>query len=681
MTHRSYRLTHLLFILVLSGSFLAAMLSLLWASRHLSAPQSNTVLTQALPVLLTALLVLGTIATLLYHRLASQGRTSQRQTTELLDTQRRLQHQQEVWRHLRELHQQDIPEEHFLEAVQVSLRELLGVSRVSLWLFDHSRGVMTCRSSLDPALVGTSIDMDSIGAYIDTLHRAPCLESNHVQADERLVGLQAYLAEHQIVSMLDVGIFVGGELRGTLCCESQRPRQWQADEINSVMGVSGLLSQFAESLRRKAVEDDLYQHLHYDAVTGLPTLRGLDEAIEQTATQLRDFHLVVIRVRGLRHINEMQGQAGGDEAMRQVVAEIRRRLIPQRNAPRLARLPANKLVVILPGVHQDPWLQQRLSGMLVELTETPWSILDHSCQLRFSAGMAHFPRDGDHFDRVLQRAELALKHARRRAPPSLIGYSPQLSEQESRQMRIERELRTAIAEHQFRLFLQPQFRADGGLQGAELLLRWQHPRKGTIPPDAFIDHAERSGLIRPIGYWVLEQAVALLRGPLADCDLILAVNVSIQQLHDSDFIPHLETLLGHGGFAPDRLVLEIVESLLANPGMAATLEALHKLGVQLALDDFGTGYSSLRYLQDFPVDEIKLDKIFIDPLQQGRDAPLARSIIALAKTLHLRVVAEGIEVAEQLDFLRQQRVDLLQGYFLAPPEPAEAFLARLESHG
>ena len=664
--------------MLLLGNFLAAALIIVWVNQQQADSSPDSLFLQMLAAILVSLGLLGIVAILGYRYLSHHGRTLSRQNDELRDTQARLRQQQQIWQHLRDLYHQDISEENFLQAVQVALSELLNVHRISLWFFDDPPGAMTCRSSLETSLVGVQIDMTSLGKYIEALHRAPCLATLHSQQDPRLEALRSYFVEHGIVSTMEVGIFVGGELRGTLCCESLQPREWRADEINSVMGVSGLLSQFAESLRRREIEHDLYQHIHYDHVTGLPTIHALNETLERTASRMPAFHLVLIRVRGLGHINALLGQGGGDEALRQVATEIRGYLLPHRRIPRLVRLPANQLAIILPGTGLDAWLQQRLGEMLSNLTERAWLVQAQSCQLRFSAGMAHYPSDGNDLQLVLQRAELALKHARQQTIPALIQYEPALGEWERQQIQIERELRLALDTQQFRLHLQPQFTPEGELRGAEVLLRWQHPEHGLVAPGYFIDHAERSGLIRPIGYWVLEQAVELLRGPLSGTDTTLSVNVSVQQLSDDDFLSRIETLLDKGGFAPRRLVLEIVESLLATPGMVTTLCALRQLGVQLALDDFGTGYSSLRYLQEFPVDEIKLDKAFIDPVQHGADAPLARSIIALARTLHLRLVAEGVETATQLEFLRQQQASMMQGYYLAYPEPVETFLARPE---
>ncbi|GHA89199.1 putative bifunctional diguanylate cyclase/phosphodiesterase [Modicisalibacter luteus] len=673
-----YRRAQFLLTTLLFGNFLAATLIVVWVTRQQADSSPDSLFLQLLAVVLVSLGLLGIVALLCYRYLSHHGRTLSRQNDELRDTQARLRQQQQIWQHLRDLYHQEIPEEDFLQAVQVALRDLLDVPRISLWFFDDPPGTMTCRSSLVASLVGFQIDMASLGRYIEALHRAPCLATPRSQQDPRLEALRHYFAEHGVTSTLEVGIFVGGELRGTLCCESTQPREWRADEVNSVMGVSGLLSQFAESLRRREVEHDLYQHIHYDDVTGLPTIHALNETIERTASRMQAFHLVLVRVRGLGHINTLLGQSGGDEALRQVAKEIRGYLLPHRRFPRLVRLPGNQLAIILPGIGLDTWLQHRLGEMLSKLTDRTWQVQAQPCQLRFSAGMAHFPSDGNDLQLVLQRAELALKHARQQATPVLIQYDSGLGEWERQQIQIERELRLALDTDQLRLYLQPQFTLAGDLRGAEVLLRWQHPEHGLVAPGYFIDHAERSGMIRPIGYWVLEQAVELLRGPLAETDTTLSVNVSVQQLSDDDFLPRIESLLDKGGFAPRRLVLEIVESLLATPGMAMTLRALRQLGVQLALDDFGTGYSSLRYLQEFPVDEIKLDKAFIDPVQHGADAPLARSIIALARTLHLRLVAEGVETASQLEFLRQQQANMMQGYYLAYPEPVMTFLARPE---
>ncbi|MDW5375722.1 GGDEF and EAL domain-containing protein [Halomonas sp. HP20-15] len=677
-TKCSYRKIQRLFLWSLVASLAAAAASLYGAAQYHGASFRDDLLTTALVTLALAMIPLGVIVFLALRRIVRSDPPPSTDNGDASPAQQRLDQQQRVWRHLRELHQQNVPEPRFLAAVLESLKALLGTPRISIWFFDDAGQTLTCRCSLPASPIDDRLERQKLNHYFDTLHRMPYVAANHAFEDTRLGGLEDYLDKHGIAALLDVGIFVGGELRGVLCCGDSQPRDWQPDEINTVMGVSGLLSQFAESLRRREIEDDLDQQIHFDTITGLPNLRGLTRAIDRQGAALSAYHLVVVRIGGLRQVNQQFGQEAGNQTLGEVASALRKRLMPQRRAPRLARLPGNYLAILLPGDSPDAWLLQRLEETLTALTETPWLSADHPCQLHFLAGVAHYPRDGHSLDEVLQAAELALKQTRQQDQRLLLEYMPELSEWAAQRLRIEQELRTALAQQQFRIVLQPQFTDQGTLYGAELLLRWQHPERGLLAPGYFIGDAERCNLMRPIGDWVLDQAASLLSGPLADTDLTLSVNVSIQQLADSAFAARIEGVVASNGFAPQRLVLEIVESLLATPELAATLQQLRQLGVQLAIDDFGTGYSSLRYLQEFPLNEIKLDKTFIDPLQHSDDAPLARSIIALAQTMKLRLVAEGIETESQLIFLRRHGVSRLQGYYLARPEAPEAFLARLK---
>ncbi|WP_432415014.1 putative bifunctional diguanylate cyclase/phosphodiesterase [Chromohalobacter israelensis] len=626
------------------------------------------------------LIVIGGVillATLLLRRMARQTRDSIRQWQALLNAQQRQADQQEAWRRMRELLQRDLDEDAFLRALLDTTAEVLGVERAGLWFLDEDRA-LTCRMSLIDSLNGLRLSPNGLDGYLASLTYNPCLVTSDAQHDERLAGLRDYLRDNRIQAMLDVGIFVGGELRGAICCESTHPREWQGDEITSLMGFAGLLSQFSESLRRREVEHDLYRQLHHDEVSDLATLKGLLERLHALIRSHGSFHLLVVRLGGLSHINETLGQQAGDEAIRQVAAKLKERLTELQGEILIGRLPANRLLITIPGQTDDS-LRRYCLQRLLTLGDGTWRVFGTPCQLRFNIGVTRYPYDANDIESLLQRAELAVQHARETLPHHLAFYTSQLSDWEHRLSRLERELRTALDAQQLRLYLQGQFDTSGRLAGAEVLLRWQHPREGLLAPGSFIAEAEHSGLIRPMGQWVLEQACALLGGVLRDSDLTLSVNVSVQQLHDDAFITTLTHLLDRHGFAPHRLILEVVESLLVTPGVASRLNALRALGIRLALDDFGTGYSSLRYLQDFQVDEIKIDKIFVDAIKERQDAPLVRSIIALGKALELRVVAEGIESAFQQDYLVTNGVDFLQGYYLARPEPVDAFLRRLDT--
>ncbi|SDM58652.1 diguanylate cyclase (GGDEF) domain-containing protein [Franzmannia pantelleriensis] len=627
----------------------------------------------ALAWLAAGVTVLLGVSWLLIRELDRQRHEHRRMQQALHDSRQRLLAQQQAWHELRDL-QHEARDSDFYTSVLASTARLMNVPRVSIWLLDDD--TMTCQASLDAAQVGEQLPIADLDGYLGALRESPSLASGEAQQDPRLACLNDYLLKHEVVSMLDAGVFVGGELRGILCCESLTPRRWQAEEVSCLLAVSGLISQFAESLRRRAAEQDLHRYLHNDDVTGLPTLRGLDAPLERHLDTGR-FYLGVLRIGGLSQINETLGQRGGDEALSLIAQHLQRYMSEALPGIDLARLPSNRLVLVIPDTSRDV-VHQLLAELLETLNAHPWWVANQAFQLQFALGIASYPDHSDSVEQLLQRAELALKEARHDTRHFVAFYASELSEWQQQQNLLERELREAIRSQQFCVYLQPQFDHHGTLSGAEVLLRWQHPERGLLVPGGFIHEAERSGLIRPIGNWVLEQAGQLLAGPLANTPLSLSVNVSVQQLRDEDFVPRIARLMHRHAIAPGRLTLEVVESLLLAPGINLQLKALRDLGVELSLDDFGTGYSSLRYLHDFRVDEVKLDKVFIDVLQHCDDAPLARSIIALAKTLGLKLVAEGVETPFQLDYLSRHGVDLIQGYHLARPEPVADFVARLE---
>ncbi|WP_302142203.1 bifunctional diguanylate cyclase/phosphodiesterase [Halomonas alkalicola] len=630
---------------------------------------------RSLPWLIMTLLGLGILGTGLFRHLGRQAEASLSTIAELRQTHARLADQQRAWHGLRDMQLEEVSEEAFIEALLARSAELLDVDDVNLWVMEGER--LVCAASLrKPELVGQSLGGHRLQTYLAQLRHHPALVTDDAQNDPRLVDLAPYLRQQKITSLLDIGLFLAGELRGVLCCEDHRSRRWRDDEVNALMGLTGLLTQFAESLRRREVELSLDRQLNHDEVSGLPTLRGLDETISPLLEQ-GECQVGILHLKGLTQINDTLGTAMGDAAFHAVGRLLSRRLAAPALAGSAARLPANRILLLLPGADSS-LRQQALEDLLEELDGREWLGAQQAASLRFALGLASCPRDGHDIHRLLQRAELALDTARDMPVHHLARYEPAMGEWQARVSRLERELREALTRREFRLHLQPQFDAAGRLHGAEALLRWEHPERGLLAPGAFIAEAEHSGLIRPIGKWVLDEALGLLAGPLRDSDMVVAVNVSVQQLRDDAFTQQLSEALASRAVPACRLVLEVVESMLVTPEIRRRLESLQALGVPIALDDFGTGYSSLRYLQQLRVHEIKLDRAFIEPLKHADDAPLARSIIAMAQALELQLVAEGVETEAQADFLRRHGVTLMQGYLLARPEPVEAFLARVK---
>jgi EAL domain-containing protein (putative c-di-GMP-specific phosphodiesterase class I) len=288
---------------------------------------------------------------------------------------------------------------------------------------------------------------------------------------------------------------------------------------------------------------------------------------------------------------------------------------------------------------------------------------------------------GENCETILRHADTAMYQAKEGGRNAVCFFEPAMQSLVEERLALENDLRAAIASEEFELYLQGQHDADGRIKGAEVLLRWTHPRRGLVPPTSFIPLAEESGLIDELGEWVLRKAAMLLK-TLEDAghDLRLAVNISPRQFRKADFVARVRTILAETGANPLRLVLEITENLLlADLGEAtARMHELQALGIRFSIDDFGTGYSSLSYLKRLPLQELKIDRAFVAGLpQDADDAALSKTILLIARQMHLEVVAEGVETEAQLTWLKHNGCHHFQGYLFGRPQPVTAFLTRL----
>jgi EAL domain-containing protein (putative c-di-GMP-specific phosphodiesterase class I) len=312
----------------------------------------------------------------------------------------------------------------------------------------------------------------------------------------------------------------------------------------------------------------------------------------------------------------------------------------------------------------------------------PYQIGGREITVTASIGVSLYPRDGADGETLLRNADLAMYRAKEDGD-SFRFYAPKMDQRVHETLELEADLRHALERGELLLHFQPKVDlASGEITGAEALVRWQHPQRGLIAPGMFIPLAEETGLILPIGEWVLATACAQVRA-WQDAGLPVvpvAVNLSARQFRKTDLAKTVHRVLRESGIAPRLLELELTESMIMRDPLAAAaiMQQLKALGVRLALDDFGTGYSSLNYLRRFPVDCLKIDRSFIsDAASDPSAAAVATSIVAIAHSLGLHAIAEGVETGEQLDFLRDCGCDSLQGYYFSRPVPAEAFAALL----
>ncbi len=389
---------------------------------------------------------------------------------------------------------------------------------------------------------------------------------------------------------------------------------------------------------------------------------------EQCDQRLALLHL---NVDDFRNINESFGYQKSDQLMMNLAEHLRSSLS---RADSLMRIGGDELAIIIEKV-EDSLDITRIIRKVVKALNDPLTIDGKVIAVSASLGVATYPEAGARAENLLSRANRAMFEAKRDPGTSYRFYDRQLHIMAGYQLRLEADLRSALRGNELELYFQPRIDlATEEVRGAECLLRWNHPERGLVGPDEFIPMAERSGLIVPIGYWVIEQACQRLKevAELGFPGLILAVNLSFRQFHDRKMTETIFRIIFNANVDTSLLELELTESsMMHDPEYAQRcLRELSQLGISFALDDFGTGFSSLSNLQHLPISLVKIDKSFVQDLGNSADAEhIIRAIISLAHSLQISVVAEGVETEGQLEFLRQQQCDEIQGYYYARPMP------------
>jgi diguanylate cyclase (GGDEF)-like protein/PAS domain S-box-containing protein len=450
--------------------------------------------------------------------------------------------------------------------------------------------------------------------------------------------------------------------------------------------VGGIVLNSRDVSERKAFERQLAHQAFHDPVTGLPNralfVERVRHAIARSRREQRGLGIVFVDLDDFKIINDSLGHAAGDEVLTQVAQRL---ALSIRASDTAARFGGDEFAVLLEdieGVQEAADAAERI----MEAVSAPLTAAHKELSVRCSLGIAIAAEDGTaDADELIRDADAAMYIAKRDGKGGYRLFEPEMHEGVLQRLELRTDLQRALATDQLELYYQPVIRLeDGTISGVEALLRWNHPERGMVGPDQFIPLAEESGLIVPIGRWVLRegcrQGKRLLDGVPSDKPATLAINLSLKQLQHSDVVADVRDALEESGLAPERLTLEITESvLMADTDLAVQrLAELKALGLKLALDDFGTGYSSLSYLSKFPVDVLKMDRSFLREGASQATTDLANAVVALGSTLSLEVVAEGIELPEQWKTLRELGCELGQGFYFARPmdaESARVFLA------
>lgn len=430
--------------------------------------------------------------------------------------------------------------------------------------------------------------------------------------------------------------------------------------------------------RRKQIEGELLHLANHDPLTGLPNrsllLDRLSQAIAYANRSGGQVAVMLIDLDRFKNINDSLGHEVGDK----IIMEIGRRLSANvRDGNTVARLGGDEFVVVLAGVGRGDAVAM-LAQQVLEALSQPMMMQGHEFYPAGSIGISLYPKDGLDGQTLLKNADTAMYRAKDAGRNNFQFYAQEMNARALDRLKLEGGMRHALIREEFVLHYQPQMDiASGAIVGVEALLRWQPPGKQMIFPADFIPIAEETGLIVPIGEWVLRTACAQQKAwqDVAEFPpLRMAVNLSARQFKQQDIVKMVSRALHETGCRAESLELEITESIIMESPEAAaeTLYRLSEMGVHLAIDDFGTGYSSLSYLKRFPIDALKIDRSFVrDITTDADDAAIAKAVIALAHSMKLKVIAEGVETAEQLDFLREQQCDQMQGYYLSKPLPVE----------
>ncbi|MEJ8306366.1 EAL domain-containing protein [Saccharibacillus sacchari] len=515
---------------------------------------------------------------------------------------------------------------------------------------------------MNPAILNMteSIREDFVGKPVTALHRffEPEIYRAAREQHEESFSLNSRAYETQIVhpngehihlSVISVPISVDGEATGTHI----------------------IVRDITQQKKTRAKVEHLAYH---DELTSLPNRRQFNTLVEDRIEQARGakrMAVMVLDIDRFKMINDSLGHAYGDAFLQKVGQRICEVIDPEKVT--LSRMGGDEFALICHSFASDDEVA-RLAQRIVSVIQVPYTLKDNDFYVTASIGVAMYPEHGEDREELIKNADSAMYEVKRGGKNGYRFYSPELDEELLFKIEIEADLRKAIERGELEVYYQPQYRMpDRQLIGIEALLRWKHPVRGMIPPDRFIPIAEETGIIMEIGRWVLREACLQTKiwHDAGQTKVPVSVNLSTQQFHQPDLEFEIERILVETGLDPQYLELEITESMMMDAALSiAIMNRLKRLGIRLSLDDFGTGYSSLSYLSMLPISRLKIDRSFVMRLEEsGNERAIVTTIIAMAYSLGMDVIAEGIETEGQLEILTEQRCLEFQGYYFSRPVP------------
>lgn len=530
------------------------------------------------------------------------------------------------------------------------------------------------------ALMHTGVMITLYDAEGTVLYRNPAARESVPNLNMRMAErFQDMEALERMLAMLALH----GEATLTLPAHTTRKLRWHEVSVrqcrDAATGRDAILMSEVDVSAIKHAQDHAHYLARHDSLTGLPNRSHVMQRFDETLRDVSDGDtqaaLIYIDLDNFKDINDTLGHAAGDTLLIQVAQRLRS---ITRSTDMVARLGGDEFLILM--VARD--IRSELEGLRQRLSDTvaqPLHIQGLEIIVTPSVGVSIYPEHGQELDTLLRNADLAMYSAKESGRNALNIFEPPMAQKVQQRLELETELRHALTRQEFELHYQPRIDvASGRVQGAEALLRWNHPHRGLVEPEAFIATCESTGMINPLGDWVFEQAARQqVQWSQEGLDLKISINLSPRQLRDPELLGRLTHIVNTTTVKPDRLELELTESMLLGvaPDTHQTLNDLRHMGFAISVDDFGTGYSNLAYLNRFPIQVLKVDKTFVQDIEANR--ALAELIVSMCRLMRLHIVAEGVETPAQLAWVQAQGIEQYQGYLFAKPLPAAAFMARV----
>lgn len=580
-----------------------------------------------------------------------------------------------------------------LEELCSRIVTIIGCERVSIWLFNKDRTILTAQNSYTQDLhqtIATGIlRKEEVPSYFEAVQKGRVVDIFDIENDSATKELFRHplYRNTKVKSMLDASIILSGGIGGIVCCETIAKREWTRLDKVLVASIADMLSFIFDRLDRIEVEEHVHRLAYSDRLTGLDNENAFEKNVTEQLNGFTNVQKGAFIYIMLDQFTEIQGVLGpeGTDKLLYLTASRLKKMFP---SPAIAaRLAFDHFVIFTPFTGELAGKRSVMERVASELRQ-PMYISGQEVYMTFSYGVSVYPDHALNVKNGLQTAYMALQSGRKTSNRKSSGvYNPDMHTYLKETVLSEMNLRKGLDMNEFKLFYQPQVNCrTGEVIGFEALIRWQHPERGLIFPGEFINLAESTGLIMPIGEWVIQEAVQQLKkwAERGMSKMTVSVNLSPRHFLHHNFPFYLDKCIREAGIKPEKLILEITENVALEDQTAVTsrISLLKEMGFSISIDDFGKGYSAFIYLQHFPIQQIKIDRQFISELEtDSKSTGIVQTIIHLAELLGLQTIGEGVETKEQWDILKSLGCSELQGYYFSRPVPVQEIDGLFDKYG